>query len=196
MIWWAQIPPPAQGGTTPPPGTPFNFTVGLLQDGSLELKCPPFGLGSNPSGTVGTIYEVKRKVAPPFRAVSAMGSEGTSGGSPMPQFTFVGATGVKTITDDSLPSNASPCTYQVTGRRGDLHRARQPGAVHRELRDGRRRADDRLGYWRRERNQDGGVTRCRGFAPAPPSRQKRPRSDPGLFCIVVRRLPPPGHTGL
>jgi hypothetical protein len=34
----AQIPPPAQGGTTPPPGTPFDFTVGLLQDGSLALK--------------------------------------------------------------------------------------------------------------------------------------------------------------
>ena len=33
-----QIPPPAQGGTTPPPGTPFDFAVGLLQDGSLQLK--------------------------------------------------------------------------------------------------------------------------------------------------------------
>jgi hypothetical protein len=34
----AQIPPPAQGGeggTTPPSGTPFDFTVGLLQDGSV-----------------------------------------------------------------------------------------------------------------------------------------------------------------
>jgi hypothetical protein len=54
----AQITPPAQGGTTPPPGTPFDFTVGLLQDGSLELKWKC----SNPSGTVGTIYEVKRRV--------------------------------------------------------------------------------------------------------------------------------------
>jgi hypothetical protein len=54
----AQIPPPAQGGTTPPPGTPFDFTVGLLQDGSLALKWKC----SNPSGTVGTIYEVKRRV--------------------------------------------------------------------------------------------------------------------------------------
>lgn len=90
----AQIPPPAAGGTTPPPGTPFDFTVGLLQDGSLELKWKC----SNPSGTVGTIYEVKRQI----------------GGGAM---TFVGATGVKTFTDDSLPSNASPCTYQVTAVR-------------------------------------------------------------------------------
>jgi len=90
----AQIPPPAAGGTTPPPGTPFDFTVGLLQDGSLELKWKC----SNPSGTVGTIYEVKRSIG---------------GGA----LTFVGATGVKTFTDDSLPSNASPCTYQVTAVR-------------------------------------------------------------------------------
>jgi len=34
----AQIPPPATPGTTPPPGTPFEFTVGLLQNGALALK--------------------------------------------------------------------------------------------------------------------------------------------------------------
>ena len=89
----AQIPPPAQGGTTPPPGTPFDFTVGLLQDGSLELKWKC----SNPSGTVGTIYEVLRKV-------------GTGA------FSFVGATGVKTFTDDTL-TGASPVMYQITGVR-------------------------------------------------------------------------------
>jgi hypothetical protein len=97
----AQIPPPAAGGTTPPPGTPFDFTVGLLQDGSLELKWKC----SNPSGTVGTIYEVKRQI----------GSGGGGGGGGA--MTFVGATGVKTFTDDSLPSNASPCTYQITAVR-------------------------------------------------------------------------------
>jgi len=86
----AQIPPPAQGGTTPPPGTPFDFTVGLLQDGSLQLKWKC----SNPSGTVGTIYEVKRQIG---------------GGA----FEFVGATGVKTFTDDTL-TGASPVTYQIT----------------------------------------------------------------------------------
>jgi hypothetical protein len=91
----AQIPPPAAGGATPPPGTPADFSVGLLQDGSLELKWKC----SNPSGTVGTIYEVLRKVG--------------AGGA----FAFVGATGVKTFTDDSLPAGASPATYQVTAVR-------------------------------------------------------------------------------
>lgn len=89
----AQIPPPAQGGTTPPPGTPFDFTVNLLQDGSLGLKWKC----NNPSGTVGTIYEVKRSVA---------------GGA----MQFVGATGVKTFTDDTLPG-ASPVMYQITAVR-------------------------------------------------------------------------------
>jgi hypothetical protein len=90
----AEIPPPATPGTTPPPGTPFDFTVGLLQDGALELKWKC----NNPSGTVGTIYEVKRKIG---------------NGA----FEFVGASGVKTFTDDSLPANASPCTYQITAVR-------------------------------------------------------------------------------
>jgi hypothetical protein len=90
----AQIPPPAAPGTTPPPGTPFEFTVGLLQNGALELKWKC----NNPSGTQGTIYEVKRSV---------------NGGA----FNFVGATGVKSFTDDTLPSGATPATYQVTAVR-------------------------------------------------------------------------------
>ncbi|MFZ2875058.1 MAG: hypothetical protein WAZ94_11325 [Phycisphaerales bacterium] len=90
----AQIPPPATPGTTPPPGTPFEFTVGLLQNGALELKWKC----NNPSGTVGTIYEVKRSI----------------GGGAM---TFVGASGVKTFTDDTLPNGAMPATYQVTAVR-------------------------------------------------------------------------------
>lgn len=90
----AQIPPPATPGTTPPPGTPFEFTVGLLQNGALELrwKC------SNPSGSVGTIYEVKRQIG--------------SGA-----FAFIGASGVKTFTDATLVSGAMPATYQVTAVR-------------------------------------------------------------------------------
>ncbi len=90
----AQVPPPAAPGTTPPPGTPFDFTVSLLQDGSLDLrwKC------SNPAGTVGTIYEVMRQIG-----AGAM--------------SFVGASGVKEFTDDTIPAGSSPCTYQVTAVR-------------------------------------------------------------------------------
>lgn len=90
----AQIPPPATPGTTPPPGTPFEFTVGLLQNGALALKWKC----NNPSGTQGTIYEVKRKIG--------------SGA-----FNFVGASGVKTFTDETLPNGSAPATYQVTAVR-------------------------------------------------------------------------------
>lgn len=91
----AQIPAPAVPGTTPPPGTPFDFTVGLLQNGALELrwKC------NNPSGTQGTIYEVMRR----------------SGGGGA--FAFAGATGVKLFTDETLPSDSAPVTYQITAVR-------------------------------------------------------------------------------
>lgn len=93
----AQIPPPAVPGVTPPPGTPFDFTVGLLQNGSLELKWKC----NNPSGTSGTIYEVARRL----------------GGSTTGPFEYVGPTGVKTIIDDTVPSNAGPVTYQITAIR-------------------------------------------------------------------------------
>ena len=90
----AQIPPPADPSTAPPPGTPFEFRVGLLQNGALELKWKC----NNPSGTQGTIYEVKRSIG---------------GGA----FNFVGATGVKLFTDDTLPSGSAPVTYQITAVR-------------------------------------------------------------------------------
>jgi hypothetical protein len=104
----AQIPPPASGGVTPPPGTPFDFTVGLLQDGSLELKWKC----NNPSGTQGTIYEVKRK-------------SGTA-----TTFVFLAASGVKTFIDDSLPVNASLSTYQVTAVRSTTRGTPAQFTVH------------------------------------------------------------------
>jgi hypothetical protein len=93
----AQIPPPATPGSTPPPGTPFDFTVRLLQNGALELKWKC----NNPSGTSGTIYEVSRRL----------------GGSTSGPFEYVGPTGVKTIIDDTVPSNSGPITYKITAIR-------------------------------------------------------------------------------
>ena len=92
----AQIPPPATPSAVPPPGTPFEFTVGLLQDGAVELnwKC------TNPSGTYGTIYEVMRQI-----------------GGPSAPMTFIGATGVRTFIDATLPAGSTPCTYKVTAVR-------------------------------------------------------------------------------
>jgi len=91
----AQIPPPATPGVTPPPGTPFDFTIGLLQNGALELKWKC----NNPSGTQGTIYEVKRRI-------------GAAG-----NFNFVGASGVKAFTDDTVPAGSPSVTYQITAVR-------------------------------------------------------------------------------
>lgn len=79
---------PATPGTLPPPGTPFDFTVSLMQSGALELKWKC----NNPEGTSGTIYEVRRAG------------------------TFVGATGVRTFVDETLPGT-SPVMYQVTAIR-------------------------------------------------------------------------------
>ena len=91
----AQIPAPAVPGTTPPPGTPFEFTVGLLQNGALELKWKC----NNPSGTQGTIYEVKRRT-------------GASGA-----FSYVGSSGVRTFTDDTVAAGSPGVTYQITAVR-------------------------------------------------------------------------------
>ncbi|MCC6230715.1 MAG: hypothetical protein IT432_16005 [Phycisphaerales bacterium] len=93
----AQIPPPATPGTNPPPGTPLDFTVGLLQNGALELKWKC----NNPSGTQGTVYEVKRR-----------DGSGTGGA-----FGYVGSTGVKTFTDETVVSGTASVTYQVTAIR-------------------------------------------------------------------------------
>lgn len=91
----AQIPPPATPGVTPPPGTPFEFTVGLLQNGALELKWKC----NNPSGTQGTIYEVKRR----------------TGGSGA--FNYIGSSGVKSFTDDTVVAGSPSVTYQITAVR-------------------------------------------------------------------------------
>lgn len=93
----AQIPPPATPGVTPPPGTPFDFTVNLLQSGALELKWKC----NNPSGTQGTVYEIKRRVG------------GGGGGA----FGYVGSSGVKTFTDDTVAAGSPSVTYQITAIR-------------------------------------------------------------------------------
>lgn len=90
----AQIPPPASGGVVPPPGTPFDFRVGLRQDGSLELKWKC----NNPTGASGTVYEIMRSI---------------SGGA----MAFVDNAGEKLFVDATVPPNAGPVTYQITGVR-------------------------------------------------------------------------------
>jgi hypothetical protein len=96
----AQLPAPAAPGTAPPPGTPFDFSIALLQTGAIELKWKC----NNPEGTQGTIYEVRRKL-----------------NGPATDYQFVGATGIRTFVDDSLPlgggAGGTPVIYQITAVR-------------------------------------------------------------------------------
>ncbi len=91
----AQVPAPASPSPAPPPGTPTDFKVGLNDDGAVLLswKCP------NPSGAAGTIYEVRRKPA---------------GGT---AYTYIGATGERKFTDDTLIAGSPAVTYQITAVR-------------------------------------------------------------------------------
>jgi hypothetical protein len=91
----AQIPAPAVPAPVPPPGTPSDFAVNLMQDGTLELKWKC----ANPTGASGPIYQVQRRVGAAA------------------EFTFVGAAGARRFVDATLPAGASPVTYQITAVR-------------------------------------------------------------------------------
>lgn len=90
----AEIPAPLPPSPAPAPGTPMDFSVALMQSGAVELKWKCF----NPVGTQGTIYECRRKIG---------------NGA----FTFVGATGVRAFTDDTIPSGSVGVTYEITAVR-------------------------------------------------------------------------------
>ncbi|MEA2707502.1 MAG: hypothetical protein QOF78_103, partial [Phycisphaerales bacterium] len=85
----------AQPSPVPAPGTPTDFKVELRQDGAviLKWKCP------NPPGSQGTTYDVRRKV-------------GAQGG-----WQHIGATGIRTLTDETVPAGSSQVTYEITGFR-------------------------------------------------------------------------------
>lgn len=91
----AQIPSPATPTPAPPPGQPYMPRVVLLESGAIRLswKCV------NPAGTQGTIYEVRRR----------LGGQGA--------FAFIGASGVKSFDDATIPAGSSQVTYEVTAVR-------------------------------------------------------------------------------
>jgi hypothetical protein len=93
----AQIPPPSTPAPVGPPGTPFDFRAGLNPDGTVTLrwKC------NNPAGSSGTVYTLKRRLA----------SE--------PQFSIIGAVGLKRFTDFSLPLGSASVQYVVSAQRGE-----------------------------------------------------------------------------
>ncbi len=95
----AQIPAPSEPAPVPPPGTPEQFRVEVLQVGTVKLswKC------RNPVGVAGTIYEVWRYV-------------GTGEGP----FSYAGSTGIREFLDETLPSGGSPVTYRITAVRSTV----------------------------------------------------------------------------
>ncbi len=98
----AQIPAPATPGPVPPPGQPYELSVGLAATGALALrwKC------DNPSGATGTVYEVQRRI-------------GTG------PFQFVEVAGERAFEDVTIPAGSSNIVYQITAVRG---KARGPAA--------------------------------------------------------------------
>ena len=90
----AQIPPPATPTPAPAPGTPMDFVVTLMQNGAVELKWKC----ANPAGVSGTLYECRR----------------TIGAGP---FVFIGATGVRSFTDDTIPTGSQGVVYEITAVR-------------------------------------------------------------------------------
>jgi len=92
----ADIPAPLPPKPTPAPGLPSDLRVTLGKTGVLELawKCV------NPGNIGGVVYEVKRSL-----------------GSPEGPFNYLGVTGARKFSDDTLPAGSSSVFYQVTGVR-------------------------------------------------------------------------------
>ena len=79
----------------PPPGTPSNFRVELLGDGSIRMTWR----ANNPTRMSGVTYQIWRR----------FGSEG--------EFTFVGASGEKKYIDSTIPAGTPQVQYQIRGIR-------------------------------------------------------------------------------
>ncbi len=93
----ADLPAPATPSPVGPPGTPTDFVVTLLQSGAVMLKWKC----ANPVGSVGTLYEVRRK---------------TGSGN----FTLLSTEGTREFTDETLPQGAVGVTYEITARRSTV----------------------------------------------------------------------------
>ncbi len=96
----AQIPPPADPESLPPPGQPTNLTVELsARSGALTLRWKAV----NPKGAAGTSYIVRRRLP----------------SDPAGAFQFIGATGVKKFIDNAFTAGPDSVQYTVQGQRSD-----------------------------------------------------------------------------
>jgi len=91
----ASIPAPADRAPTPPPGTPYDFRIELLQGGAVTIrfKC------DNPGNVAGVTYKVERQDA----------SQGA--------FAFITNAGERSFTDSTIPAGASQVVYRITAQR-------------------------------------------------------------------------------
>jgi hypothetical protein len=103
----ARIPPIARKLKRPPPGTPHTIQSSVDAVGSVELRwrC------ENPRGTMGTTYQVWRR----------MGRAG--------DWVFVGASGEKRFVDDALPTGSSEVYYRVQATRSNTRSGWATGLV-------------------------------------------------------------------
>lgn len=98
----ARIPAPRPTHSAlPPPGVPHSFAVELLGDGSVKLswKCDNPGAG-------GTVYEIKRRIAGDGQGIGRRC-----------RAEYIGASGVRSFVDDSLPAGTASATYLITAVR-------------------------------------------------------------------------------
>lgn len=94
----ANVPPPVDPSTAPPPAKPTNLAVQLnTSNGAVMLSWK----ASNPVGTAGTSYIVRRRT------------------SPTGEFQFVGVTGQKKFTDNTFFAGPDSVQYTVQGQRAD-----------------------------------------------------------------------------
>ncbi len=94
----AQIPPPAVPGTALPPAKPTDLSVELNNaSGALTLRWK----ASNPAGTNGTSYLIKRKL--PGQA----------------EFVYAGISGEKKFVDNTFTAGPDSVQYTVQGHRAD-----------------------------------------------------------------------------
>jgi hypothetical protein len=94
----AEIPAPATPSPIPAPGQPTDLVITLTQSGAFDMKwkCP------NPSNSTGTTYNI-------FRRVGAVG-----------EFSYVGGSGAREFTDDTVPTGAALIMYKIQAVRSTL----------------------------------------------------------------------------
>lgn len=97
----ASLPPPSAPSPVPPPALPYDIRVGVrLDDGAIELRWK----ASNPDGSAGTVYIIRRRTTLTGQTVFV----GTAGGT-------------KSFVDTSLPTGTDAVTYLIHGQRSGIN---------------------------------------------------------------------------